>query len=347
MSLIKLASGLALAAVLAGCAHPLIITPDMSKISRSADAQPLKKNHVAYYISETAHAQQVTTPGGGGDSVTSTPYRDLETGFYKMLTNVFESVTRLKTPSDQAAISSNAVTLIITPELVVTSSSSSMLTWPPTQFGIDLECKIADASGKQFDNVKVVGHGQAEFSEFKSDVSLSGKRAMQDALSQMQKKLLDHDFSRLPAQVSATAATTSIEHATPPAVAAAPAIEQPKPAVTQTAPAPAAPPVAQTRASINTTAHAPMEAAAVALVEPAAALPRPATAQAQPALGADQLYADTLKQVRARHSALDPASFYYKRDVVEWVNARQAEFVRAGLPPHLALRRAVDLMDHD
>ena len=47
----------------------------------------------------------VVTPGGGGDKISYQPYRDIETAFYKMLTNVFGNVTKLKTPKDADAIS--------------------------------------------------------------------------------------------------------------------------------------------------------------------------------------------------------------------------------------------------
>jgi hypothetical protein len=66
-----------------------------------------------------------------------------------------------------------------------------MLTWPPTYFGIDLVCTVHDADGTLIDTKRVVGKGNAEFSEFKSDFGLTGKRAMEDALLQMQKLLLD------------------------------------------------------------------------------------------------------------------------------------------------------------
>jgi hypothetical protein len=177
-------------AALAGCAHPIIMTPDIAKIEPATTVQPIKKN-VAYYIAEDARTNEVITPGGGGDKVSYQPYRDIETAFYKMLTNVFGSVTKLKTPADAEAIAKNNVVYVITPQLATDSSSPSPFTWPPTKFSVDLTCNITDATGNALLSKKVSGAGAAEFDEFKSDFSLSAKRASQDALLKMQQALSD------------------------------------------------------------------------------------------------------------------------------------------------------------
>lgn len=190
MRIIKLVCSMFAAAVLVGCAHPIVITPDISRIERDSSAQPIKKG-VAYYIAEDVRTREVTTPGGGGDNVSYVPYRDIETGFYKMLTNVFGSVTKLKSPADAQAIKANNVAYIVTPTITTNSSSPSPFTWPPTQFYVELTCDVADASGKKIWGTKVMGEGKAEFEEFKSDFSLSGKRGSQDALLKMQRAMLD------------------------------------------------------------------------------------------------------------------------------------------------------------
>ncbi|HSW15551.1 MAG TPA: hypothetical protein VLI06_22065 [Solimonas sp.] len=181
---------LSAAIALSGCAHSIAIGPDLAKIERDSSAQPIKKN-VAYYIAEDVRNMEITTPGGGGDKVTYRPYKDTETAFYKMLTNVFASVSVLQSPNDAEAISKNNVSYVITPQLVTNSSSSSALTWPPTQFSVDMVCAINDASGNSIATKSVNGQGNAEFSEFKQDFSLSGKRASEDALLKMQRALLD------------------------------------------------------------------------------------------------------------------------------------------------------------
>lgn len=115
------------------------------------------------------------------------PYRDIETGFYKMLSNVFVAVTRLKSQTGDDAAQRNKLDYVITPQLTTESSSPSLLTWPPTQFTVNMTATIADASGKRVADTKVRGEGKAEFDEFKKDVSLSAKRASEDALLKMQK----------------------------------------------------------------------------------------------------------------------------------------------------------------
>lgn len=145
---------------------------------------------VAYYISTEQRAQQVTTPGGGGDKVTYKPYKDMESGLYAVLSNVFGDVTALNSPADSAAIAKHNVAYIVTPEITTDSSSDSAMTWPPTRFTVTLTCNVTDVAGQAVLSRKVVGEGHAEFSEFKHDFSLSSKRATEDALLKMQTELL-------------------------------------------------------------------------------------------------------------------------------------------------------------
>lgn len=189
MRTIKLALSLAVIMILVGCAHPLAISPDITKIERESSVQPIVKN-VGYYIAPNVREISVTTPGGGGDAVSYSPYKDIEVGFYKMLSNVFQNVTQLKTANDVNIISKQSIAYVITPEITTDSSSPSPFTWPPTRFSLTLTCNISDSSGKLVTKTSVRGEGQAEYDEFKSDFSLSGKRAAQDALLKMQSTLL-------------------------------------------------------------------------------------------------------------------------------------------------------------
>jgi hypothetical protein len=189
MRIVKLFGAVFAFVTIAGCAHSIVLNPDASKIERSASDQPINKN-VGYYISPETRAKAVETAGGGGDKVSYYPYKDTEGGFYKMLGNVFTGVTLLKSPNDKDAISQHTIKYVIVPEITTSSSSPSPFTWPPTQFTVNLTCKITDANGNSVSNISVVGEGHAEFDEFKSDFSLSGKRAAQDALLKMQARLL-------------------------------------------------------------------------------------------------------------------------------------------------------------
>jgi hypothetical protein len=190
MRIAKLVSSIAAIVALAGCAHPVVISPGIDKIERDTASKPIPKS-VAYYISDDFRNKQVITPGGGGDRVSYQPYRDIETAFYKMLTNVFGNVVTLKNPKDAEALSKNNVSYIVTPQIVTNSSSPSPFTWPPTKFNVELTCAVTDAAGNPVTTQKVSGEGNAEFSEFKRDFSLSGKRAAQDALLKMQRALLE------------------------------------------------------------------------------------------------------------------------------------------------------------
>jgi len=155
-------------AMISGCAHPLAIGPDIAKIERNSSAQPIGKS-VGYYIDPLVREKAVTTPGGGGDSVTYFPYQDIETAFYKMLSNVFQNVTLLKSLNESTTPGKELIAYIITPEITTNSSSTSPFTWPPTKFSFTLACSITDRAGKNVARPSVTGEGQAEFEEFKAD----------------------------------------------------------------------------------------------------------------------------------------------------------------------------------
>lgn len=187
---IKSMAAIAAALILSACAHPLVISPDITKLEAPAKARP-HKAVAGYYISDEQRAQEVTTPGGGGDKVAYFPYRDLDSGLFRILGNCFADVIRLKAPNDADALHQHRIAYIVTPQIKTDSSSPSAFTWPPTRFTVDLSASIADSDGKPVATKSVQGVGQAEFDEFKTDYALSGKRAMQDALQKLQQLLLD------------------------------------------------------------------------------------------------------------------------------------------------------------
>ncbi|MCX7220768.1 MAG: hypothetical protein NTY70_18100 [Burkholderiales bacterium] len=225
MRILNLITSIFVIGVLSGCAHPIVISPNLEKVGINASNQTINKN-VAYYIADDVLAKAVITPGGGGDKVSYQPYRDIETGFYKMLSSVFPNVIKLKTLNDVAAISKNSVSYIISPVLVTDSSSPSPFTWPPTKFSAELSCDITDVAGVTVLKTTVRGEGNAEFDEFKKDFSMSGKRATEDALRKMQSALLN--APELRGQVSVIPANygNALAPATTHAVSAAPTLEQ-------------------------------------------------------------------------------------------------------------------------
>lgn len=190
MRCVKYALSVLAIVLVTGCAHPIVISPDIAKIERDTGTQPIDRN-VGYYIAPQNREMAVTTPGGGGDKVTYHPYREIETALYKMLSGVFKSVTVLKNANDAEVIGKKSISYVITPVIATSSYSPSIVTWPPTEFSVNLTCNISDGSGKLVATKSVIGNGKAEFDEFKSDFSLSAKRASLDALLKMQSALLN------------------------------------------------------------------------------------------------------------------------------------------------------------
>lgn len=176
-------SSLVMVVLVTGCAHPITLTPDINKIGNATS----KINKSAgYYISPADMAKEMETKGGGGDNVKYMPYRDLDAGMFKAFSQVFDNVVKLKSPGDAAA---QGVQLVIVPSITTFSASDSLLTWPPTQFSITITNAVSDVNGKEIARVQSTGQGQATFSEFTSDFSLSAKRAAQDVMDKLVKDL--------------------------------------------------------------------------------------------------------------------------------------------------------------
>ena len=173
--------------VLAACAHPISMAPDMSKMD-AASAAP-RPGTVGLYISAEDRSRQVTTPGGGGDKVSYYPYRDLESAIFKVLGSQYERVVVVQAPGDVDALAKNGVSVVARPQIITQSSSDSVLTWPPTFFQVQITCAVTDIGGVKLAETFVTGTGRAEFDEFKSDFSLAAKRAAEDALRKTQSAL--------------------------------------------------------------------------------------------------------------------------------------------------------------
>lgn len=176
----KYITSLALAAVvtLSGCAHQIQINPQTTAFKESKSKI---SKVVGYHISDIDRAKVVKTPGGGGDKVTYTPYKDTESVLYTVLANKFKDVYLVKDLNDQTFLKENEIKLIFIPTITTDSSSSSPFTWPPTKFTIDLTVKAVNHSGDTVWEQKIQEKGEAEFDEFKSDFSLSARRATEKA----------------------------------------------------------------------------------------------------------------------------------------------------------------------
>ncbi|MES2530834.1 MAG: hypothetical protein V4636_07345 [Pseudomonadota bacterium] len=175
-------AALAFAALLAGCAHPIVVqaenTPDR------VEANLIQKK-VAYAMTDADRAKQVTTQGGGGDKVSYYPYRDLEKSLRDTLRSVYTDVAVVPSATDANAVRDAGAVLVFTPQINTTSNSPSPFTWPPTEFSTEFVCKVTDATGAEVAQLRVTGQGVAEFSEFKSNFSLAANRAGTDATSKL------------------------------------------------------------------------------------------------------------------------------------------------------------------
>lgn len=185
---LRLACLLLTIAALAGCAHPMIIKPEMDALAAAPAAERIQKK-VGLYIAAENRTKEVTTPGGGGDKVRYVPYADLETGLYKVLSDVFVDVAVLQA-RDAAAIAQHSVAYVIEPEISTTSSSSGIFTWMATDFTVQLQCKVTDPAGQAVATVAADGSGKAESKELMSNFSLAGQRASHDALLSLRAALL-------------------------------------------------------------------------------------------------------------------------------------------------------------
>ena len=175
------------ALALGGCAHPLTLSPNLTALAGTGTAKITK--NVGLLITEDDKKLEVTSPGGGGDKVRYFPYRDLEAALYVALSESFASVSRGSGPTD-AKVQSESLSYIVTPRVQTTSSSDSVLTWPPTLFTVELNCLVADSRGARITEVRVVGEGRATFDEFKvSGGALSANRAAEDAVKKLIKAL--------------------------------------------------------------------------------------------------------------------------------------------------------------
>ncbi len=184
---IQLSIALLTCVFLFGCARPITMNPDLALVTGGGVAKINKT--AGYYISDDSKVLEVTTPGGGGDKIRYFPYRDLEPGLYKALSEVFTSVNKVKDPKDGAALKAANINILITPSIATTSSSPSAFTWPPTKFGVDMLCTIQDGDGKVLETIRVNGEGKAEFDEFKANFSLAAVRASDDVLAKLIKAL--------------------------------------------------------------------------------------------------------------------------------------------------------------
>lgn len=179
--------------ILAGCAHSIEISPNLARLERLPSDPPRLSSNIGYYIPAETISLEVITPGGGGDSVKYYPYRDMEAGFQKILSNVFTSVVKLVSLPDEGHVA-NGIDYVISPT-VVTNSGGGGPTYMPKSFTVDLTSQIRNREGKPVTDLRVVGTGSVDgYMERLSDRGIAGRQAMEDALLKMQAALREANF---------------------------------------------------------------------------------------------------------------------------------------------------------
>lgn len=180
------------AVILTGCAHRITLTGDTAALVASPQStQSRIDKSVGLVIPDALRTKEFVTPGGGGDKVSYMPYRDLELPLYVGLGHAFSSVTKFDSVPDSATVQAKNLSCIVTPAISTTSSSGSLVTWPPTDFSVTLACTITDPTGKLVATKEVTGNGHAEFSEFKRNFGLAAQRATLDAVQKLQAAMLE------------------------------------------------------------------------------------------------------------------------------------------------------------
>jgi hypothetical protein len=166
-----------------GCTHKISITPNSNNFAKNTNS--IKNYNVAYFLDKSKQNLSVVTPGGGGDKVEYKPYEDTEYSFRRVLSSIFNKVYKLNSLDDINFINKNNIQYVFTYSLKTNSSSESSITWPPTNFDILMECYARDEEGKLIWNETIHESAYAEFSEFKNDLGLSGKRASEKVFSKL------------------------------------------------------------------------------------------------------------------------------------------------------------------
>ncbi|MFT3929758.1 MAG: hypothetical protein QM709_05580 [Spongiibacteraceae bacterium] len=174
--------------VITGCAHNIQITPVVDNL-RNGAVKAKSELNVGYYISPEDKAKVVTSPGGGGDKISYSPYKDTEEALNTVLSKTYKKVYSVSSLSDKDFVAQKQITYIFKPQLTTTSSSKSAFTWPPTDFSLTITCVAVDSNGNEVWKDTVTGSGHAEFDEFKKDFPLAARRASEAAFKQLQEKL--------------------------------------------------------------------------------------------------------------------------------------------------------------
>ena len=179
--------------LLAACAHPVKITPPA--LTLVSDPAVRIDRAVGYLITDQQRATQVTTKGGGGDKISYTPYRDLESGLYQTLSSVFSSVYVVPGAGSDAFIADKHLTFVFVPVIATESSSTNVMLWNPTDFTVHLHVVANDASGKMVWSRDFTGKARSAAGQSLVE-NLPAQQAAADVFGQLQKALIEEPLFR-------------------------------------------------------------------------------------------------------------------------------------------------------
>ena len=162
------------------------IAPDIGKPERLADAPPKMAGTVGYFISTQDRSGVVRSANG---RVAYHPYRDLEPGMRQMLGNLFEGVVRLDSLTDLDMIRGAGVRFIVEPRLSTSIGAPSQLLPPSSSFEVELTTTVRCPFSDVVASAQVLGRAKTQDAETIVDERAPGRRAMEDALAQMQAAL--------------------------------------------------------------------------------------------------------------------------------------------------------------
>jgi hypothetical protein len=183
---IRSVAAIGLVALLGACAHPLSISPDLAVIPIQ---KPSVQKNAAYVITPEDRDREVTSPTGGGDSIRYFPYREMEAGLFRALSSIYAKVTLLRSSTDKAVLDASKASYVFLPVITTEASSTSSVFWPPTDFTVTIKYQVQDATGKALYNNQVQGKGKATFDEYKTELGLAGRRAVEDVLKKFKEQV--------------------------------------------------------------------------------------------------------------------------------------------------------------
>jgi S1-C subfamily serine protease len=182
-----------IACIITGCAHKIYTVPRKINIPNYNPSITLETN-VGYYIAPEDKFKEVITPGGGGDKVKYTPYKDNEDALKVLLDAVFGSVYQVESLNDQEFIKNQHISYIFKPSITTNSFSRSYVYWPPTSFTFELTLTVIDSNNNHVWNKTVNAEGISEWEKLKNNWSLSAILASERAYQLMASELLKSDF---------------------------------------------------------------------------------------------------------------------------------------------------------